>query len=531
MRRMKFARGSTLIVAICLLLWAGPAAARDGALDRTFGAGGAKRFSLQPGAGADGASSLVLLSKGRFATAGNSGGNGFGLSLHRRNGSLIKTFAGDGTASVQVSPGPGPYSAPTDLARGPGARLLAGGFTWPSAPPDANGALAAFDPTGALAPSFGNDPPNPTGDGIVALDFAGGSDFVNAVAVDDRGRTLAVGRTGGSTAAAAKDIFVVRRLADGSPDPSFSGGAVMLNPGTSDEADDVLILPDGRIIVAGGSDGDLVLARLRANGTLDPSFGKGGIARVPGLGVEVGQATEVVRDGKGRLVVGLNKGTVGGFGAYEGFPAVARFLPGGELDRSFSGDGHRRIVRGDQGFFGGIAATAGGRIIVTFTSDEGTDSQIAVVRLKGGGGLDRTFGLKGTVLIGRAAMYERVDALGATRDRRILLAGAINDGTDDDRFLVRLLGDTRPPGTKILAGPRGPVDPGTYRFRFRALRDTGARYECSLKAGGGKPRFSPCRSSRRVRVRRGRSYEFAVRAVDPAGNTDRTPARISFRGR
>lgn len=306
-------------------------------------------------------------------------------------------------------------------------------------------------------------------------------------------------------------------------------GEVLLSPGVSDEGDDVLVLPNGRIIAAGASDGGLVLARLLPSGKLDSSFGKEGSARVPKFGIEVSQSTQVVRDGKGRLLVGLNEGTAEGMSS-EGFPGVARFLPGGKLDRTFSGDGRRRIVRGERGYSGGIAAAPGGRVLVTFTRATSTDDQIAVARLEPGGRLDRTFGSKGLALIGSGSTRESGGGVGVTRDRRILIVGGFNDGTDDDRLLVRLLGDTRAPGTRITAGPRGSVEPGMYRIRFRGLRDTGLRFECRLKRPGAAAKFAPCRSPRRVRVRAGREYGFSVRATDPAGNVDPTPAATSFRG-
>lgn len=523
--------GAVALIATAALVGAPASSAKDGDLDRAFGDSGTKRFSLQPGAGADGAGALVLLPRGRFATAGNSGGNGFGISLHRRNGALINGFAGDGTASVQLAAGPAGYSTAIDLTRGPGSKLLAGGFIRPASGSD-DGALAAFTSGGALDPAFGNDPPNPTGDGVVVVDFGGAQDFVNGVTLDRRGRTVAVGRTGSNMIGGPKDIFVSRRLSDGSPDPSFSGGVVTLNLGVDDQADDVLVLPDGRILVAGGSDGDLVLIRLQPDGAVDKSFGMAGVARVNGLGIEADQGTKITRDGKGRIVVGLNDGTASGF-SFEAVPAVVRLLPGGRLDRSFSGDGRRRIASGDTGYLAGIGTMAGGRIVVGFTRRAGTDSQVAVARLLPGGGLDKTFGKGGLALVGGDSTYESAGALAVTRDRRILVAGALNDGVDDDRFLVRLLGDTRPPGTRITKGPRGTVEPGVYRLRFRGLRDTGLRFQCSLvrARAQSQPRrvFKPCRSPRRVEVRRRQSYVFSVRAIDPAGNVDRSPAVRAFR--
>ena len=70
--------------------------------------------------------------------------------------------------------------------------------------------------------------------------------------------------------------------ADGQPgdlDTTFgSGGKKTVNFGGIDAAQAVLVQPNGRIVAAGGGGpaSSFCVVRLRANGTLDPTFGSGG---------------------------------------------------------------------------------------------------------------------------------------------------------------------------------------------------------------------------------------------------------------
>ncbi len=108
------------------------------------------------------------------------------------------------------------------------------------------------------------------------------------------------------------------------------------------------MLADGRAayatgalaIAAGGSSSDLALLRLRADGTLDPEFGDGGIAHVDtGSISDTGHA--VARQADGKLLVA---GRLGNGSAYTDWGLV-RFTADGQLDTGFGeadGVGGRR---------------------------------------------------------------------------------------------------------------------------------------------------------------------------------------------
>ena len=129
---------------------------------------------------------------------------------------------------------------------------------------------AALDPVtrllatvGDLDPSFGN--------GGVATTPSGS--YAYSVALQSDGKIVALGLQ-------ATVLRVARFNTNGTLDPTFgSGGTVFFDAGANESPLKVLIRPDGRILaMASLTIGDLVAAQYNPDGTLDASFGTGGIA-------------------------------------------------------------------------------------------------------------------------------------------------------------------------------------------------------------------------------------------------------------
>jgi CSLREA domain-containing protein len=83
--------------------------------------------------------------------------------------------------------------------------------------------------------------------------------------------------------------------------------------------------------------------------------------------------------------------------------------------------------------------------------------------------------------------------------------------------------DRRPPRTKVLRQPRRVPEGGVARFAFTA-NEAGSRFQCRLDGG----KYSACKSPKRYRNLRPGKHVFRVRAIDAAGNVDRTPVRRRF---
>jgi uncharacterized delta-60 repeat protein len=110
------------------------------------------------------------------------------------------------------------------------------------------------------------------GNGVVVLGFAGSPDDV---VVQPDGKVVLVGRASHPTTH-EQHVGVFRLTAGGAPDTTFSGdGRAFTNRGTLGgdyETGSVDLAPDGRIFVNGISNGFLNPFRLNANGTHDRSF-------------------------------------------------------------------------------------------------------------------------------------------------------------------------------------------------------------------------------------------------------------------
>jgi hypothetical protein len=79
--------------------------------------------------------------------------------------------------------------------------------------------------------------------------------------------------------------------------------------------------------------------------------------------------------------------------------------------------------------------------------------------------------------------------------------------------------DTRPPETSISSGPAGPTTDSTPIFEFSS-DEQGSTFECSLDQGA----FAACSSPFTTPTLSPGAHTFVVRAIDPSGNVDPSPA-------
>lgn len=151
--------------------------------------------------------------------------------------------------------------------------------------------------------------------------------------------------------AALSIVFLVAPAgaADGALDTSFSSNGLTtvdfaLGTNKNDYAQVAVVQSDGKLLVAGSSeytstDSDFTVARLLMNGSLDPTFSGDGLASVafdlgsPNHMRDSLRSIALDRDGK-ILLCGVARDA-----ASHSRIAVARLLPNGSLDASFSGDG------------------------------------------------------------------------------------------------------------------------------------------------------------------------------------------------
>jgi uncharacterized delta-60 repeat protein len=265
----------------------------------------------------------------------------------------------------------------------------------------------ALHTQGELDTGFGT-----AGTSTTSMSSAGGTDEVLwNLDVQRDGKIVAAGDA--MTAGGGMDVALARFNSDGTLDASFgTAGKVTtaIGPGTrGDRAFDVKVLPDGKILVAGFADlgpgaggRNVMLARFEANGTLDASFGGGGIvitAVAPGDNRDQVGTNGLALDPRGRVVVvgAANVGAgAGGFNVM-----LARYLPNGTLDAAFDGDGiaTTAIAPGDNFDTAiSVAIDASGRIVTGGVSQPGDfPLDWALARYNADGTFDPSFGTGGVV--------------------------------------------------------------------------------------------------------------------------------------
>ncbi|MFI5172539.1 MAG: T9SS type A sorting domain-containing protein [Chitinophagales bacterium] len=283
------------------------------------------------------------------------------------------------------------------------------------------------------------------GDGFVTEDL-GGSDVINALDIQDDGKIVVAGQSNIDTGL-INDIVLMRYNEDGSPDMSFgTDGKVYTDcePGYSNDiAYGLTIQSDEKIIVTGTSQDlfgyRLVLLRYEIDGTLDITFGTGGISIIELEGIEdVGRSVIVLNDGK-ILVAGYrNDGLKRNF-------ALIRCLNNGTLDETFGTGG---IVytsfatnRHDSGYSMGLQID--GKIVVGGYSFVGTSSdfQFALARYNIDGSLDMSFDDDGMVLTDYLISKSLGFSLVVQHDNKIVLAGYSFIADDVDFGLARYNSD------------------------------------------------------------------------------------------
>ena len=189
--------------------------------------------------------------------------------------------------------------------------------------------------------------------------------------------------------------FVARLRADGSLDPSFANRGLRFMDDCASAG--VAVRRDGKILIATGTgtedycySGAMKVARLTSGGRPDRSFGRHGRVHVrfPGAGDHTPYA--MVIDGRRRIIM------AGAAGRHVG---AARLTPAGRLDRSFGDDGLaiRRTRRRSYATAAAVAANGAITVTVSRQGDTGfwSTSGFIALRFAADGSPDPAFGARG----------------------------------------------------------------------------------------------------------------------------------------
>ena len=238
----------------------------DGTLDTTFGVGG--RVTTDFGA-VDQGRGAVLQPDGKIVMDGlskvsNTSSN-FALARYNANGSLDTTFGVGGKVTTDF----GKFEVARAIVLQPDGKIVAGGYSGccgggrPAiksqydpdlsldglAPNTASDlAMARFNTDGSLDTTFGG------GTGKVITDINGNADHARALAMQADGKLILAGNSATMTSPIVDSTVVARYNVDGTLDATFGNGGVALTdiePGFQEGARDVKVQADGKIVTAG----------------------------------------------------------------------------------------------------------------------------------------------------------------------------------------------------------------------------------------------------------------------------------------
>jgi uncharacterized delta-60 repeat protein len=293
----------------------------DGSLDTSFNDDGIVttdvNFTLDVGY------SVVMQSDDKILVVGRSTGDvtmSLVLVRYNSNGSLDTGFGINGILITNFGATESIGYSATVQSDG---KILASGISHNGS--DWDIFLVRYNIDGSLDVSFDDD-------GLVTTDLNSSDDYGYSVTLQSDGKILVAGDSG------ADDVWgfsLVRYNSDGSLDASFSGdGILKTNVGFADSGGrSVIVQSDNKILVVGASrnanDLDIALVRYNTDGSLDDSFNGDGIVTTD-IGFKNNNAESVVLQPDGKIVVAgsSNNGTDWDF-------SVVRYNSDGSLDSTF----------------------------------------------------------------------------------------------------------------------------------------------------------------------------------------------------
>lgn len=359
------------------------------------------------------------------------------FSLFGQDGSLDPDFGIDGWVTTDV----GVIDIAKSVAEQADGKLIIGGITGPVE--EYAFLLVRYNTDGSLDETFGID-------GIVQTTFGEGLSDCNDIVIQDDGKVIAIGIYVSSEEEPG-DLALARYNADGSLDETFSDdGKLLINTepgGGHDGAFSAAIQADGKLVVLGfeyETDLKFTLLRFNTDGTLDGSFGTGGVVSpIFGDYSDEVEALDLAINDDGEIFVAASSLGLGGDVADF---SVVKYDTDGLLDLTFGTDGQARTnLMSDGGtlsddFAAGIGFQSSGKIIVTGMIS-GAESYFAAVRYEESGELDSGFGTDGVALVAESDLTVSTPTLIQLNDK-IIIAGYADEGGFGSEFVMcRLTAD------------------------------------------------------------------------------------------
>jgi uncharacterized delta-60 repeat protein len=364
-----------------------------------------------------------------------------GQTLASQNFGVIGALAGTpgqqdasyGSGGGFIPTFPAPQQSNTSVAILPlsnGESIFVGSASPPEQEPPIPGtddfALARYTAAGTLDTTYGTN-------GVVLTGFPQGDVMPTAAVMQPDGKVVVVGVDSSNT-----DILLARYTTSGALDPTFGkNGIVVESPGyTYVSASAISIDSSGRIVVAGAEFSsntivEVILLRFLSNGTLDSTFGKGGVDTFASGPLFNSVFNAPATTANSIAIESDQKIVIGGQTASGNFFA-ARLTTAGALDTSFGTGGVATVNFGENSGAAPIAFVAGGKILLGGNATNASAvGSFALARLNTNGTLDTSFGTNGKTTTAFAGETGVSTAMTVQSNGKIVLVGGesvVNEG-------------------------------------------------------------------------------------------------------
>ncbi len=317
-----------------------------------------------------------------------------------------------------------------------------------------------FLPDGTLDSSFGSN-------GIsIFLPVLGHNEWINNVIIQPDGKIVATGYDSDSDF--NSDMIVMRLNSDGSLDNTFNGtGKIQISFGSSNDSfgQSLALMDNGKIISAGytwdvNNDLQCAFCRLNEDGTLDNSFGTGGLVIMNLAGMQ-NYMNNVSMQGDKIVIGGISYQTG------QAYITLSRYNSNGILDSGFGQNGLVNIEVEMDNFLmspnGDMLIDDQNRILYGTYVLGIQSTDFALFRFQADGAPDNSFGdfgLSVVDMLGNSA----INSLAVQNDGKIIAGGYIEINGLRNFSLVRFLENGDPDvsfgGTGIVITNPSPLSSG-----------------------------------------------------------------------
>jgi uncharacterized delta-60 repeat protein len=429
----------------------------NGTLDPSFSMDGSEITNLTATSN-ETATAMAIQPDGKIVVVGYTDATS-GTSLNmfavrfNTNGGLDSSFGFAG--KYTINPTPSADDRATGVKILPDGKIIIGGSARTNS--STTFALARLTASGILDSTF-------SGDGY--QEIAAGYSECQAMAVQPDGKIILVGesKSGGN-----EDFVVARCNSDGTLDNSFStDGVVKTNIIGKDAAYAVTLQPDGKTVVVGHANAgmDSVVVRYLADGTLDTSFSVDGIYQESFGSLSSFSAVALEADGK--ILLGGASGTLAGRNS-----TIVRLTSSGVLDTTFDNDGYvindLKPASGD--FIFGMAFQPDGKLVAAGRAGNST-GDIALSRYNFFQKTDVLVGTTASTISGNSIYNQNGSGQGISLllkqngKKKIGYLQFQNDGHEADSFVIKGAKGNRFFSVKYLSGKMNvtaAVTAGTFK--------------------------------------------------------------------